>query len=106
MEGLVFEDASLMKKLPLDIPTLRKIPTLPLSRFHDKKMGSTSLFLTRHLETGIKWKERKGSPGAPTPQGVIRPHLSFSPAAFLANRDATANGRATELYLLKYGSPK
>ncbi|XP_059731173.1 uncharacterized protein [Bos taurus] len=54
-------------------------------------MGSTSLFLTRHLETVIKWKERKGSPGAPAPQGVIRAHLSFSPAAFLANRDATAN---------------
>ena len=71
-----------------------------------KKMGSTSPFLTRHLETVIKWKERKGSPVAPAPQGVIRAHLSFSPAAFLANRDVMANGRATELCLLKSGSPE
>ena len=39
MEGHVFEDASSMKKLPLDMPTLRKIPTLPLSGFHHKKWG-------------------------------------------------------------------
>ena len=71
-----------------------------------QKMRSTSPFLTRHLETVIKWKEHKGSPGAPAPQGVIWAHLSLSPAPFLANRDVTAYGRATELYLLKYGSPE
>ena len=36
--------------------------------------------------------------------GVIRAHLSFSPAAFLTNRDGMATGRATELCLLKSGS--
>ena len=71
-----------------------------------QKTGSTSPFLTRHLETVIKWKEHKSTPGAPTPRGVIWPHLSFSPATFFTNRDVTANGRATELCLLKSGSPK
>ena len=69
-------------------------------------MGSTSPSLTRNLETVIKWKEHKGTAGVPAPQGVIRAYLSFSPAAFLANRGGMVNGRAAELYLLKSGSPE
>ena len=107
MEGLLLEDASSMKAASRHAYPKKNSYLAPVwIPPQKKKMGSTSHFLTRHFETGIKWKEHKGSRGAPAPQGVIRAHLSFSPAVFLAKRDMTANGRATELCLLKSGSPE
>ena len=49
------------------MPLFRKFLTCPCLDFTSES-GSTSPSISRHLETVTKWKEHKGSPGAPTPQ--------------------------------------